>query len=78
MLVIFFLIVVVVVALIVFDGLSEGELKQVVFVEVKTNAGSLSSRERQIRDVIKTKAVDWTQIKRKLELTPEFEPVEVC
>ncbi len=39
--------------LIVFDGLSEGALRQVVFVEVKTGkAGDLTSRERLVRDCV--------------------------
>ena len=56
---------------IVFDGLSEGEIKEVVLVEVKTNKGSLSKRERQIRDIVNQGHVKWTQIRRAVELNPE-------
>ncbi|HET8687926.1 MAG TPA: Holliday junction resolvase-like protein [Methanosarcina sp.] len=38
---------------IVFDGLSEGEMNKVVFVEVKTGkTGALSPREKLVRDCI--------------------------
>ena len=56
---------------IVFDGLSEGEIKEVVLVEVKTNKGSLSKRERQIRDIVNQGHVKWTQIRRAVKLDPE-------
>lgn len=37
----------------VFDGLTEGALKQIVFIEVKTGKyATLSKRERQVRNVI--------------------------
>lgn len=37
---------------IVFEGLTEGELLRVVFIEVKTGKSRLTRRERQLRDVI--------------------------
>ncbi len=46
--------------LIVFDGLSEGEVKNVVFVEVKSGrSAALSSRERRVRDCIREGAVTY-------------------
>jgi predicted Holliday junction resolvase-like endonuclease len=56
---------------IVFDGMSEGELKEIVLVEVKTNKGSLSKRERQLRDAVNGGKVKWTQVRRKVELDKE-------
>ncbi len=56
---------------IVFDGLSEGEIKEIVFVEVKTNKGSLSKRERQLRNTIKEHRVKWTQMTRNVDLNTE-------
>lgn len=50
--------------LVVFDGLSAGELLQVVFVEVKTGNSTLSQRERQLRDVIRQRKVAWQEIRR--------------
>ncbi len=58
---------------VIFDGLSEGTLRKIVFVEVKTNAGSLSTRERQIRDVVQNKLVEWIPIKRKMEMGDDAE-----
>ncbi len=43
---------------IVFDGLSEDKLRKIIFVEVKTGkTGSLSGRERQVRDCVQNKEV---------------------
>ena len=53
---------------IVFDGMSEGELKEVVLVEIKTNKGNLSKRERQLRDAVNEGRVKWTQIRRTVDL----------
>jgi predicted Holliday junction resolvase-like endonuclease len=53
---------------IVFDGMSEGELKEVVLVEVKTNTSGLSKRERQLRDAVKEGRVKWTEIRRNVAL----------
>src|SRR3989449_3768438 len=36
--------------LVVFDGLDEGQLRRVVFIEVKTGGAVLSVRERQVGD----------------------------
>src|SRR5436189_2116239 len=41
--------------LIVFDGLADGELRRVVFLEVKTGGAALTSRERQTRAVIEAR-----------------------
>jgi predicted Holliday junction resolvase-like endonuclease len=44
--------------LVIFDGLSEGEMKNVVFVEVKTGkTANLSSRERMVRNCVESKDV---------------------
>jgi len=46
--------------LIVFDGLSDGQLKQVVFIEVKSGASKqLTQREKQVRDTVLDKRVCW-------------------
>jgi predicted Holliday junction resolvase-like endonuclease len=49
--------------LIVFDGLNDGAVRQVVFIEVKTGAAVLSSRERQVRDAILEKRVRWDELR---------------
>lgn len=45
--------------LIVFDGLDEGNLRNIVFIEVKTGGATLSARQRQIRDAISNDKVQW-------------------
>jgi predicted Holliday junction resolvase-like endonuclease len=54
--------------LVVFDGLARGQLERVVFVEVKTGSATLSSRERQVRDVVRNRRVEW------LEWRPRTDP----
>jgi predicted Holliday junction resolvase-like endonuclease len=49
--------------LVVFDGLDEGELRGVWFLEVKTGNAGLSGRERQIRDAILEKRVGWDELR---------------
>lgn len=51
--------------IIVFDGLSEGELTEIIFLEIKAGKhASLSKRERQVRDVIKCREISWRMIKK--------------
>jgi predicted Holliday junction resolvase-like endonuclease len=51
--------------IIVFDGLSDGDVKEVVFLEIKTGkSASLSSRERKVRDALKEKRVSWRLIRK--------------
>ena len=47
----------------VFDGLDEGEVRRIVFVEVKTGGATLSTRERRIRDAIRSGAVEWRELR---------------
>ncbi|MEE8134938.1 MAG: Holliday junction resolvase-like protein, partial [Gemmatimonadales bacterium] len=49
--------------LVVFDGLSEGKVRRVVFVEVKTGQSHLSGRERQVRDVVVARSVEWVEVR---------------
>jgi predicted Holliday junction resolvase-like endonuclease len=50
--------------LMVFDGLDEGELRNIFFIEVKTGASSsLSSRQRQIRDAVQAGRVKWIELR---------------
>lgn len=45
---------------IVFDGLDEGDLKCVVFVEIKTGkTGALSPREKKVRECIEKKSIKY-------------------
>lgn len=49
--------------LVVFDGLAEGQVRRVVFVEVKTGNSALTGRERQVRDVIEAREVEWAELR---------------
>ncbi|MCU4140739.1 MAG: putative secreted endonuclease distantly related to archaeal Holliday junction resolvase [Methanophagales archaeon] len=48
---------------IVFDGLDEGELRRIVFVEVKSGKSTLSRREKLVRDAIEENRVEWEILK---------------
>jgi len=54
--------------LVVFDGLADGAVKRVVFLEVKTGGASLTARERQVREVIEAREVAWVEL--RLTRTP--------
>ena len=58
---------------VVFDGLDSGALRRVVFLEVKTGAAALSSRERQVRDAIENGRIAWDELRitSKRQLDPE-------
>ena len=46
--------------LIIFDGLSEGEIREIVFAEIKTSRNpSLSRREREVRECVKERRVNY-------------------
>jgi len=47
---------------IVFDGLSDGAVRRVVFVEVKTGSSALSARERLLREAILQRRVEWREL----------------
>jgi len=49
--------------LLVFDGLDEGELRRVVFLEIKTGGSTLTGRERQVRDVVRARQVTWEELR---------------
>jgi predicted Holliday junction resolvase-like endonuclease len=49
--------------LVVFDGLAEGRLRRIVFLEVKTGSAGLTSRERCVRDVVQAREVAWAELR---------------
>ncbi len=53
--------------LVVFDGLSDGDVKRIVFVEIKTGVSTLSTRERIVRDAILAKNIEWIELKANIE-----------
>jgi predicted Holliday junction resolvase-like endonuclease len=54
---------------VVFDGLDNGKLENIIFVEIKTGAAKLNKRERQIREATKAKKILWAEIRPSLELS---------
>jgi predicted Holliday junction resolvase-like endonuclease len=53
--------------LVVFDGLSDGDVKKIVFVEIKTGVSTLSTRERIVRDAVIAGKIEWQEVKVNLE-----------
>src|SRR2546422_9203841 len=49
--------------LVVFDGLDEGQLRRVVFIEVKTGGAGLSVRERQGRGAAQARPAGWIELR---------------
>lgn len=45
---------------VVFDGLAEGEVRRVVFVEVKSGAGALNGNERKVKVAVSERRVEWS------------------
>lgn len=52
---------------VVFDGLNDGEVKEVVIVEVKTASSTLSKREKQIREVVQARKIQWKELRLRVE-----------
>ncbi len=49
--------------LVVFDGLSQGTVRRIVFVEVKTADADLSTRERRVREAVNARRVEWSELR---------------
>jgi predicted Holliday junction resolvase-like endonuclease len=50
--------------LVIFDGMSDEEVREIIFVEVKTGASAaLTKRERQIRDAVCSGKVRWIELR---------------
>jgi predicted Holliday junction resolvase-like endonuclease len=59
---------------VVFDGLDAGEVRRVVFVEVKTGASTLTTRERRVRDAIQAGRVEWRELRVGATLPANTKP----
>lgn len=57
---------------VIFDGLDEGQIKGIVFAEIKTEKSTLSTRERQIREAVQSGKISWIEIRHHLNLSPEI------
>ena len=53
-----------------FDGLDEGDVRRVVFVEVKTGKAPLVKRERHVRDAIEAGNVEFQMMRLPAEIEP--------
>ena len=49
--------------LIVFDGMNGDQLREIVFLEIKSRAGELSARERSVRDAVRERRVAWREFR---------------
>jgi predicted Holliday junction resolvase-like endonuclease len=49
--------------LVVFDGLAEGRVRRIVFVEVKTGGAGLTGRERMVREAVRGGEVEWVEMR---------------
>jgi len=56
--------------LVVFDGLADGCVRRIVFLEVKTGNAGLTGRERSVRDVVQARAVEWAELRREHPWNP--------
>ncbi|HLD40094.1 MAG TPA: Holliday junction resolvase-like protein [Candidatus Nanoarchaeia archaeon] len=55
--------------LLVFEGLDEKEVTEIVFVEVKSGGAELNTVQRKIRDAVKAGRVRWDEYRIPKELT---------
>lgn len=55
--------------LIVFNGLDEKEISDIVFVEVKSGNSEMNSVQRKIRDAVKAGRVKWDEYRIPKDLT---------
>lgn len=53
----------------IFKGMSEKEIEEVVFVEVKSGDSKLSSQEKKLKDAIEKKKVSWKEYRIPKDLT---------
>jgi predicted Holliday junction resolvase-like endonuclease len=61
---------------VVFDGLDEGDLRCVCFVEVKTGSAALTQRERRVRDAIQRRDVSFELMRFDSVPGPALTPFE--
>lgn len=57
--------------LVVFDGMSEDDLREIIFLEIKSGSASLSTRERRVRDAVIEKRVQWRELHLPTQNPPE-------
>jgi predicted Holliday junction resolvase-like endonuclease len=60
--------------LVVFDGLAEGRVRRIVFVEAKTEGAGLTGRERMVREAVRGGEVEWAEMRASVEGTTAVTP----
>ena len=64
--------------LIVFDGLNDGFIKEIVFIEVKTGKASRLSRKQQdIRDAVRNRPIKWVSMRVNHEPNKKGLPINI-
>jgi len=53
--------------LIIFDGLNDEKVREIVFAEIKTGSSSLIDRERQVRNAVLDGRVKWVEIRPNIK-----------
>jgi predicted Holliday junction resolvase-like endonuclease len=49
--------------LVIFDGLADGQVRRIVFAEIKAGGAVLSRRERGVRDAVESGEVEWAELR---------------
>lgn len=49
--------------LVIFDGMTQGNLRKIVFMEIKTGSSQITPRERQIREAIEDGRVEFKMLR---------------
>lgn len=57
----------------VFKGMDDKQIEEVIFVEVKSGKSKLSQHEKRLKDVIDAKKVKWVEYRIPEELTKKRE-----
>jgi predicted Holliday junction resolvase-like endonuclease len=61
--------------LVIFDGLDNGDVRKIVFVEIMTGPSKLSAKERIVKEAVINKKVEWVEVKTNVD-GPEPEIVD--
>ncbi|WP_309492409.1 Holliday junction resolvase-like protein [Candidatus Hecatella orcuttiae] len=59
-----------------FKGLSENDLEEIIFIEVKSGSPQLTRRERMVKEAIETGNISWTLFPLKEEVAEVGEIIE--
>tara|TARA_Y100000590_G_scaffold446658_1_gene580670 strand:+ start:3528 stop:4013 length:486 start_codon:yes stop_codon:yes gene_type:complete len=52
---------------VIFDGLMEGDIKRIIFADVKTGASQLTKKQKKIKKIIEENKVEYLTYDRRLE-----------